>query len=39
VANKCDLCGGKEPQCVKFCPAHVLKLQTPAKISQEKRTR
>lgn len=27
VAMKCDLCNGGEPQCVKFCPAGVLKLQ------------
>lgn len=30
VAIKCDLCGGKEPQCVKFCSPKVLKLQAPA---------
>lgn len=39
VAIKCDLCGGKEPQCVKVCPAKVLKLQVPAVVAQEKRAR
>jgi len=24
IASKCDLCGG-EPQCVKYCPAKVLR--------------
>jgi len=39
VAIKCDLCRGEEPQCVKFCPAGVLKLQVPAAIAQEKRVK
>jgi carbon-monoxide dehydrogenase iron sulfur subunit len=39
VAIKCDLCGGKKPECVKVCPAAVLKLQAPAAIAQERRAK
>ncbi len=39
VAIKCDLCGGREPQCVKFCPTKVLKLQAPTAIPRAKGVR
>lgn len=37
VAIKCDLCNGGDPQCVKFCPAGVLKLKKPSR-AQKKHT-
>ena len=33
VASKCDLCGG-EPQCVKYCPANVLRLTDATQFSR-----
>lgn len=39
IAIKCDLCGGGEPQCVKFCPAGVLKLKELTAVAQERRAK
>jgi len=39
VAINCDLCGGLEPACVKFCPSRVLKLQAPEAVAQVKRVK
>jgi Fe-S-cluster-containing hydrogenase component 2 len=37
TASKCDLCGG-EPQCVKYCPAGVLKLLGSEQFSRRRMT-
>jgi len=38
VSQKCDLCNG-DPQCVKYCPAKVLKFGTDQQLSNTKKKR